>query len=42
MRLCHNGTVIEYDFTNDEAGEYVITIAVDGTVISVDSITVML
>lgn len=38
----NNGTVIEYDFTNDEAGEYVITIAVDGTVISVDSITVML
>ena len=38
----NRGTVIEYDFTNDEAGEYVITIAVDGTVISVDSITVML
>ena len=38
----NSSTVIEYDFTNDEAGEYVITIAVDGTVISVDSITVML
>lgn len=36
----NRGTVIEYDFSNDEAGEYVITIAVDGTVISVDSIMV--
>lgn len=37
----NRGTVIEYDFTNDEVGEYVITIAVDGTVMSVDSIMVM-
>lgn len=37
----NSSTVIEYDFTNDEAGEYAITIAVDGTVISVDSIMVM-
>jgi len=36
----NRGTVIEYDFTNDEAGEYVINIAVDGTVISVESIMV--
>lgn len=36
----NNGTVIEYDFSNDEAGEYMITIAVDGTVKSVESIYV--
>lgn len=36
----NNGTVIEYDFSNDEAGEYMITIAVDGTVKNVESIYV--
>lgn len=34
----NRSTVIEYDFSNDEAGEYVITIAVDGVVVNVDSI----
>lgn len=34
----NRSTVIEYDFSNDEAGEYVITIAVDGIVVNVDSI----
>ena len=36
----NRGTVIEYDFSNDEAGEYVITIAVDGVVNNVDMIFV--